>query len=60
MLNFVISPFKALISDRSFSLDVLFFSTLLILIPIALVTGPALPDIFLSLIALYFLIISLA
>ena len=59
MLNFVISPFKALIFDRSLSLDVLFFSTLLILIPIALITGPALPDIFLSLIALYFLIISI-
>ena len=59
MFNFVISPFKSLIFDRSFSLDVLFFSTLLILIPIALVTGPALPDIFLSLIALHFLIISI-
>ena len=59
MLNLVISPFKSLIFDRSFSLDVLIFSTLLILIPIALITGPALPDIFLSLIALYFLIISI-
>ena len=59
MFNFVISPFKSLIFDRSFSLDVFIFSTLLILIPIALITGPALPDIFLSLIALYFLIISI-
>jgi O-antigen ligase len=59
MLNIFISPFKSLLSDRSFSKDILFFSTLLILIPIALITGPALPDIFLSLIALYFLIISI-
>ena len=59
MLGFLISPFKSLIFDRSFSLDVLFFSTLLLLIPIALVTGPALPDIFLSLIALHFLIVSI-
>ena len=59
MLSIFISPFKSLIFDRSFSRDILFFSTLLILIPIALITGPALPDIFLSLIALYFLIISI-
>ena len=59
MLNFVISPFKSLLFNRSFSLDVLFFSILLILIPIALISGPALPDIFLSLIALYFLIVSI-
>ena len=59
MLNLVILPFKNLFFDRSISLDILFFSVLLILIPIALITGPALPDIFLSLIALYFLIISI-
>jgi O-antigen ligase len=59
MLNFVISPFKSLLLDRSFSFDVLFFSILLILTPIVLITGPALPDIFISLIALYFLIVSI-
>ena len=59
MLNIIISPFKSFLFDRSFSKDILFFSTLLILIPIALITGPALPDIFLSLIAFYFLIISI-
>ena len=59
MFNFLILPFKYLLFDRSISLDIVFFSTLLILIPIALITGPALPDIFLSLIALHFLIISI-
>ena len=59
MLTTFISPFKSLIFDRSYPKDILFFSTLLILIPVVLITGPALPDIFLSLIALYFLIISI-
>ena len=59
MLNFFISPFKSLLSDSSYSKDILFFSTLLILIPVALISGPALPDIFLSFIALHFLIISI-
>ena len=40
-------------------LDVMFFSTLVILLPIALLTGPALPDIFLSLVACYFLVKSI-
>ena len=47
---------KLFFTDTSIRLDIKFFSTLLILIPIALITGPALPDILLSLIALYFLI----
>ena len=59
MLTTFISPFKLLIFDRSYPKDILFFSTLLILIPVVLITGPALPDIFLSFIALYFLIISI-
>ena len=59
MLSIFISPFKSLLFDHSYSKDILFFSTLLILIPVVLITGPALPDIFLSLIALYFLVISI-
>ena len=59
-MNFLIlSPFKSLVLDRSLKIDVIFFSILFILLPIALITGPALPDIFLSLIALYFLIKSI-
>lgn len=50
---------KLFFTDRSIPLDIIFFSTLLITIPIALITGPALPDILLSIIALYFLIKSL-
>lgn len=56
MQNLVIKPFKLLVTDRSISFDIVFFSILLILIPFVLITGPALPDIFLSLIALYFLV----
>ena len=37
-------------------LDIAVFSFLLILTPVALITGPAIPDIILSLIAFYFLI----
>ena len=40
-------------------LDIIFSSTLLILTPIALISGPAIPDIFLSLIAFHFLIVSI-
>lgn len=58
-MNIVIEPFKSFIFCRSFSKDVIFFSILLLLIPIVLITGPALPDIFLSLIALYFLLKSI-
>ncbi len=56
MLINAINPFKKLFTDRSIPSDVIFFSVILILIPVVLITGPALPDIFLSLIALYFLI----
>ena len=59
MIGFLINPFKFLFTDKSISFDIIFFSTLLFLIPVALITGPAIPDIFLSLIALYFLIKSI-
>ncbi len=49
-------PFRQMIIDKSLSIDVIFFSILLICLPIVLITGPALPDIFLSLISFYFLI----
>ena len=56
MIFLIYNPFKLFFSDKSISYDILFFSLLFILIPIALITGPAIPDIFLSLIAFYFLI----
>lgn len=55
----IISPFKSFFLDVSLSTTEKFFSFLLILLPIALLTGPAIPDIFISMIALFFLIISL-
>lgn len=59
ILNNIFTPFYNLINNEKVSYDVIFFSILLILIPIALITGPAIPDIFLSLIAFYFLVKSL-
>ena len=59
MKNFFILPFLNLFSEKNLSLDVIFFSILVILLPFALLTGPALPDIFISLVAIYFLIKSL-
>ena len=59
MVSFLINPFKLLYNDRTIPFDIILFSTLLFLIPIALITGPAIPDILLSLIALYFLIKSI-
>lgn len=56
MINNFISPFTNLFKDRNISVDVVFFSSLFILLPVALITGPAIPDIFLSLIALFFLV----
>lgn len=49
-----------LFNDPTVPFGVIFFSLLIILLPIALVTGPAIPDIFISIIALYFLILSLS
>ena len=60
MNNLVIEPFKLLLTDRAIPFDIIFFSLLLIAIPIVLITGPALPDIFLSLVAFYFLLKSVA
>lgn len=59
MVNTAIKPFKLLFTDKSIPLDITFFSLLIICIPITLITGPALPDIFLSITALYFLIKSI-
>lgn len=59
MKNNLLLPFKLLFTDKTISFDILFFSVLFLLIPFVLITGPALPDIFLSLIALYFLVISI-
>ena len=55
LINFL-SPFKSFFTDQSLKFDIIFFSTLVIFLPILLITGPALPDIFLSLIAIFFLI----
>ena len=59
IINNIFTPFYNLLNNKKASYDEIFFSILLILIPIALITGPAIPDIFLSLIAFYFLIKSL-
>lgn len=59
MFKKIIHPFRQLIFDKSISPDEIFFSLLFICIPIVLITGPALPDIFISLIAFYFLIKSI-
>ena len=59
VINNIFSSFYSLLNNKKSSYDVIFFSILLILIPIALITGPAIPDIFLSLIAFYFLVKSL-
>ena len=56
MILTFISPLIEFYKDRNISIDVVFFSSLLILLPVALVTGPAIPDIFLSLIAIFFLV----
>ena len=56
----IILHFRLFFTDQSIPFDTIFFSTLLISIPIVLITGPALPDIFLSLIAFYFLIKSVS
>ena len=54
-----IDPYTLLLKDKSISKDIKIFSFLLFLIPIALVTGPAAPDIILSIIAFYFFIKSI-
>ena len=54
-----IEAYILLLKDTSISKDIKIFSFLLFLIPIALVTGPAAPDIILSIIAFYFFIKSI-
>ncbi len=56
MYNFFINPFILTFKDPKISLDVKVFSFLLSLIPLALITGPAIPDIILSITSLYFII----
>ena len=56
MRNFFLLPFQLFFSDRTIPLDIILFSILIILLPVVLITGPALPDIFLSVVALYFLV----
>ena len=53
MIEKITYPFRQMIIDKSLSIDVIFFSILLICLPRVLITGPALPDIFLSLISLF-------
>ncbi len=57
MINSYFNNFKMMFS--CVKPNIIFSSTLLILMPIALISGPAIPDIFLSLIALNFLIVSI-
>lgn len=59
MNNIVFKTFSAFLLDRSIPKDITIFSLILLLIPIALISGPAIPDICLSLIALYFLLKSI-
>jgi O-antigen ligase len=56
MYNFLFSPFSNFYKDQNIKLDIKFFSSLVFLLPIALITGPAVPDIIISICALYFLI----
>jgi len=58
-ISILINPFDLLLKDTSLSIDIKLFSFLLILLPIALITGPAAPDIILSIIAFYFLLKSI-
>ena len=55
----IFKPFIEFKSDESISIDIKIFSLLLCSIPIALITGPAIPDILLSVIAIYFIIKSI-
>lgn len=59
MYNFLLSPFIYFFKDHRIQADIKFFSSLVFLLPIALITGPAVPDIIVSICALYFLIKSI-
>ena len=59
MKNFFLTPFQFFQSDQAIPLDITLFSFLITLLPIVLISGPALPDIFLSIVAFYFLVKSI-
>lgn len=59
LFSIVTRPFYNLVFAKEQQHHISFFSFLIVLLPIALITGPALPDIIISLIGIYFLIISL-
>ena len=59
MNQFLFHSFKLCYLNSSISQTTKLFSTFVVLLPIALITGPAIPDILLSSVALYFLIISI-
>jgi len=59
MKNFFLTPFQFFQSDQPIPLDITLFSFLITLLPIVLISGPALPDIFLSIVAFYFLVKSI-
>jgi len=52
----VTKPFINTFKDKNIPLDVSIISILLYLLPILIITGPAIPDIILSIISIYFLI----
>lgn len=52
----ILKTFYQNFSEIRLPLDIFFFSNIIIALPIALITGPAIPDIFISIVALYFLI----
>lgn len=54
-MKFIFKPFIDFFKDTQISYLIKFFSLLVILIPIAQMTGPAIPDIFIVLIAIFFL-----
>ena len=43
-------------NDKSLSKDIVFSSLLVFILPVALITGPAVPDIILSIVAIFFLV----
>lgn len=59
MLSAITNPFIHSFSDKKLSKDINLFSFLILIIPIALISGPAIPDIILSIVAFYFLVISI-
>lgn len=54
-MRIILEPFTKLFRDARLPLDIIFFSFLIIILPIALITGPAISDISITLVAIYFL-----